>query len=173
MNITWRMILALLLASWASSGWSLPWNKDMADQPAAKPQASVAPPQPSGIPIDGGETVPAPATIDDMFEAKDAAASIVNPVPATVASVARGRELYMINCFVCHGAEGQGDGPVIEHFGFTPVALNDAYVQDLADGQIFFTLTRGGIIMPFYRDALSPLERWHVINFLRQVIARQ
>ena len=173
MNPAWRAVLTLLLFGCASSSWSLPWDKDMVDQPAAKPQASRAPPQPNGIPIDGGETVPKPATIDDMFDAKDEAASIVNPVPATPASVARGRDLYVMNCLVCHGPEGQGDGPVMLNFGFSPVALNDAYVQDLADGQIFFTLTRGGIIMPFYRDALSQQERWHVINFLRQVIARQ
>ena len=173
MSLAWRTMLAFLLVSCASSGWSLPWDKDMVDQPAAKPQASVAPPPPNGIPIDGGETVPAPTTFDDLFDAKDAAASIINPVPATPASVALGRDLYMMNCFVCHGPKGQGDGPVIEHFGFSPVALNDEYVQDLADGQNFFTLTRGGFIMPFYRDALSPQERWHVINFLRQVIGRQ
>ena len=45
--------------------------------------------------------------------------------------------------------------------------LNDAYTQDQADGQLFFTLTRGRGLMPLYRDALSPEERWHVINYVK------
>ncbi len=173
MRLARRATLAALLVSYASAGWSLPWDRDMVDQPSAKPQASPAPPQPGAIPIDGGEIVPAPTTVDDIFDAKDAAASIVNPVPATPASVARGRDLYAMICLVCHGPDGHGDGPVIELFGFTPVALNDPYIKELADGQIFFTLTRGGIMMPFYRDALSQPERWDVINFLRQELGRQ
>ena len=55
----------------------------------------------------------------------------------------------------------------------SPVDLNDAYTQDQADGQIFFTLTRGRVAMPFYRDALSQPERWDVINFLRQEFGQQ
>ena len=48
-----------------------------------------------------------------------------------------------------------------------PVDLSDAYTTDQADGQLFFTLTRGRALMPFYRDSLSPAERWDVINYVR------
>ena len=50
----------------------------------------------------------------------------------------------------------------------SPVDLNEDYTQDQADGQLFFTITRGRATMPFYRDALSPAERWDVINYLKQ-----
>jgi len=45
--------------------------------------------------------------------------------------------------------------------------MNDAYTRDQADGQWFFTITRGRGTMPYYRDALSREERWHVINYMR------
>lgn len=161
------ILLALLLP--APAGWSLPWDKDMVDQPSEKPQESVVPAEPSSsIPTHGGETVPAPETEEGMFAAKDAAVAVKNPVPATPESIARGKYFYEINCLVCHGASGAGDGPVGQKFvEKSPVDLNDAYTQDQADGQIFFTLTRGRSAMPFYRDALSPTERWDVINYLR------
>ena len=54
-----------------------------------------------------------------------------------------------------------------QKFATSPVDLNDAYTQDQAPGQIFFTLTRGRGAMPFYRDALSPEERWDVVNYLK------
>lgn len=164
-----KAVVALPLIGFAGIAWAYPWDKDMVDQPSEKPQESIAPAEPSSsVPTTGGETVPAPDTERGMFDAKDAAVSVINPVPATPESIARGKNFYEINCLVCHGATGTGDGPVGEKFvDPTPVDLNDAYTQDQADGQLFFTLTRGRVAMPFYRDALSPNERWDVINYLR------
>ena len=80
----------------------------------------------------------------------------------------RGKEFYDINCYVCHGSDGRGQGPVGLLFAEkAPVDLNDAYTQDQTDGQLYFTLTRGRALMPFYRDALIPSERWDVINYVR------
>jgi mono/diheme cytochrome c family protein len=163
-----RLLFAALLLGYISSVWSFPWDKDMVDQPSAKAQESEAPADPGGIPVKGGETMPAPTTERGMFDAKDAAAAVPNPVPATPESLASGRYFYEINCRVCHGDAGKGDGPVGQKFTDpSPVDLNDDYTQDQADGQLFFTLTRGRVAMPFYRDALSPEERWDVVNFVK------
>lgn len=160
------MLLLILLP--ASLGWSYPWDKDMVDQPSEKPQESMAPPGPGSVPVDGGEIVPLPLTDLQADEMKDMAAKIQNPVPATEESIARGKYFYEINCLVCHGAGGLGDGTVGSKFiEKAPVNLNDAYAQDQKDGQLFFTLTRGRVKMPFYRDALSQSERWDVINYVR------
>jgi len=159
------MILVLLVLS--ATGWGYPWDKDMVDQPTAKPQESEAPAGPGSVPIEGGETLPAPTTEAEMFAAKDAAVSVENPIAATPESVTEGEYLYQITCLVCHGEGGLGDGPVGRLLSTSPVDLNDAYTQDQADGQIFFTITRGRVTMPYYRDALSHEERWHVINYLR------
>jgi mono/diheme cytochrome c family protein len=158
------LVVALLVAATA---WGFPWNKDMVDQPSVKPQESAAPPPPDSVPIVGRETLPRPTTQDELFKAKDAAATLRNPVPASAESVARGADLYRTNCVVCHGEQGHGDGPVGRKFDPSPVDLNKDYTQSQADGQLFFTLTRGRVAMPFYRDALSQQERWDVINYLR------
>lgn len=163
-----RTIAALLLLGQASLGWGYPWDQDMVDQPSAKPQKSPAPMAPDSIPIVGGETLPTPTTKQGMDDAKDAAAAIPNPVPATAESLARGAYFYEMNCLVCHGKQGHGDGPVGQKFVTkSPVDLHKAYTQDQADGQLFFTLTRGRELMPFYRDALSTEERWHIINYVK------
>lgn len=158
--------LPFLLGLTAVAG-AFPWDRDMVDQPSAKPQESEAPMDAAGVPVAGGETLPAPTTEAGMFEAKDAAVLLENPIPATPESVAFGQYLYEINCMVCHGPEGRGDGPVGLLLATSPVDMNDAYTQDQADGQIFFTITRGRVTMPYYRDALSVEERWHVINYMR------
>jgi mono/diheme cytochrome c family protein len=166
----WLSIVLLLVPVIASP---LPWDQDMVDQPSAKPQESVAPPEPANsIPVHGGEIVPAPTNQTDMYTAKDEAASIPNPVPASAESIERGAAFYATHCLVCHGASGVGDGPVGEKFATTPADLNDDYTQGQTDGQLFFTLTRGRDAMPFYRDALSQNERWDVINYLRKEFAK-
>ena len=165
MQRTARLLLPAMAALLLTA---CPWDKDMVDQPGAKAQRDVAPPDPGGVPIEGGETLPSPTDEAGMFDAKNAAASIPNPVPASDASVARGAYLYEINCQVCHGKDGTGTGPVGDIFDPAPADLNDVYTQEQADGSIYFTLTRGRGVMPAYRDALSHEERWHVINYLRQ-----
>lgn len=160
-------VVAWLLAQGAVA-WAFPWDKDMVDQPSEKPQESEAPPDPGSVPTTGGETMPAPTTTTGMFDAKEAAVAVLNPVPSTPESIARGEAFYNVHCLVCHGETGVGDGPVgLKFVEKQPVDLNDAYTQDQADGQIFFTLTRGREKMPYYRDALSIEERWDVINYLR------
>lgn len=162
------MVITPLLFGFVAAAWAFPWDEDMVDQPSAKPQESRAPADSGGVPVDGGEIVPAPETEAGMFDAKEEAASLKNPVAATPGSLERGKYFYEINCEVCHGATGKGDGPVGEKFtSQAPVDLNEDYTQDQADGQLFFTLTRGRAAMPFYRDALSPDERWDVVNYIR------
>ena len=161
--VTIAVLLMLPMLSWAYE-----WDKDMVDQPSEKAQESEAPPGPGSIPTNGGEIVPQPRTDLEFDEMKEAAVALVNPVPADAESIARGKVFYDTNCFVCHGTGGQGDGPIgLKFVEKAPVDLNDAYTQDQADGQLFFTLTRGCALMPFYRDALSQAERWDVINYLR------
>jgi mono/diheme cytochrome c family protein len=162
--------MALLVPT---AGSSYPWNKDMVDQPAEKPQKSIAPPPPDSMPVTGREFLPAPTTENELFKAKDAAATVRNPVAATPDSVARGASLYKTNCAVCHGEQGHGDGPVGKKFDPVPVDLHKDYTQSQADGQLFFTLTRGRVAMPSYRDALSQQERWDVINYVKSEFGKQ
>ncbi len=174
MRSTTRTLVVLLLFSHANLGWGYPWDQDMVDQPIAKPQRSPAPAGPNSVPIVGGETLPSPTTEQGMDEAKDAAAAIPNPIPVSAESLALGEYLYQMNCLVCHGKEGQGDGPVGQKFVTkSPVDLHEDYTQDQADGQLFFTLTRGRALMPFYRDALSVEERWHVINYVKNEFGKK
>jgi mono/diheme cytochrome c family protein len=164
-----RFLTVLLLAIIPiSTSHSYPWDQDMVDQPSEKAQESIAPPGPNSVPINGGETVPLPTNDAESDAMKDAAAALENPVPASDESIARGKVFYEINCLVCHGAEGNGDGPVgLKFIEKAPVDLNDVYTQDQAEGQLFFTITRGRAKMPFYRDSLNPSERWDVINYVK------
>jgi mono/diheme cytochrome c family protein len=98
---------------------------------------------------------------------QDAAIKLANPVQATKESVAKGKQLFTIYCTPCHGVSGTGNGLVGEKLILRPFDLTADRMQDLTDGYIFGYVTLGGAVMPSYANDLSPTERWHVINYVR------
>jgi len=99
----------------------------------------------------------------------------VNPFPPNAESVARGRMVYTENCAMCHGVEGRGDGPVGLTLNPRPADLTIHAVPGVhTDGRLFEWISKGvpGSLMPAFEEALSEEDRWHLINFMRQVFGR-
>ncbi len=89
-------------------------------------------------------------------------------VPDTPASVRRGRDLFLANCAVCHGAGGRGDGPAAARLLQRPADLTSSHTEDHTPGDIFWWVTHGlGLAMPAFGDRLSVDERWEVVHFVR------
>jgi len=94
-------------------------------------------------------------------------ASLTNPVAPDSASVHRGRIQYQINCAVCHGTAGLGNGPVLKYGMFPPAigaAANPA--ASMPDGQIFGIIRNGRGLMPSY-NRIEESDRWDIVNYLR------
>jgi mono/diheme cytochrome c family protein len=91
------------------------------------------------------------------------------PVPATASSLQRGRILFSIDCALCHGQQGVGDGPLAKYFEPRPHDLTAEDVQELPDDALFLVLTQGRGIMPSMAENLSPVERWDVINHVHSL----
>lgn len=95
-----------------------------------------------------------------------------NPVPADAVSLARGAELFNINCTMCHGFGGQGDGKISAFLQNRPANLTLPVVQNKSDGALFLTITFGVTgRMPALNENLLVRERWDVVNFLRTLAA--
>jgi mono/diheme cytochrome c family protein len=102
-------------------------------------------------------------------EAREAAATRKNPVPVTPESVKRGGELFAIYCTPCHGTAGKGDGLVAAKFVPPPDLTNVDLQKVRTDGYWESYLSVGGAVMPSYGEALSPEERWEVVNYVRSL----
>jgi mono/diheme cytochrome c family protein len=93
-----------------------------------------------------------------------------NPVPSDEVSLQRGEILYSIHCALCHGENGQGDGPLEEFY--TDRSPSDLTARNIAaqfDGVLFRTISQGLGQMPALAENLTPHERWDVINYLRSL----
>jgi mono/diheme cytochrome c family protein len=79
----------------------------------------------------------------------------------------RGQERYTIYCSPCHGAVGDGNGITKQYgMGATP-SYHDARLRDMAEGEIFNTITHGKNNMLSYADKVLPEDRWAVILYVR------
>lgn len=99
-----------------------------------------------------------PATIDSM-------SGIPNPVPVSDTSLLSGRKYFQINCAVCHGDKGMGDGPATK-FGMPGINLTTDITRTRSDGYIFGMIRNGRGLMPSY-NRIEEAERWDVVNYLR------
>ncbi|MCG8433335.1 MAG: c-type cytochrome [Gammaproteobacteria bacterium] len=163
--------MASIITAAPLTSWAFPWDKDMRDQPSVKPQETVVHTNASSVPVDGKrEILPPPKDLKEIVFARLEAGALGNPNDPSEESLARGQELYEIHCASCHGDEGRGDGPVGKKYVPTPMDLTILYVQNQPDGQLYYTITNGGLIMPHYRDSIASSGRWDIVNYIKEVL---
>lgn len=101
-------------------------------------------------------------------EAERAGSELVNPLEATAANLARGKQVFENVCAVCHGPGGAGDGPVVGRFP-NPPSLTAAHAIGYPDGRIVHVISRGQGIMPSHAAQVLPEDRWRLVLYLREL----
>jgi len=99
-------------------------------------------------------------------EAERAGRELRNPYGPTAQVLQEGRALYQIYCQVCHGEQGDGNGPIAGKIPNPPSYRSDRVLQFPA-GRIFHVITRGSGKMRSYAAQLTPDERWKVVAYVR------
>jgi mono/diheme cytochrome c family protein len=154
------------------------WFTDFKQQPSIHPWGEFTPDsgelkgfrgQPAGSVGTNGTLVsvyqvsgqPMPATVDSM-------SSLPNPVQPDERSLLNGRKYFQINCAVCHGEAGDGNGALKQlnpAYGFPPSLLT-AEAKGRSDGYIWGMIRNGRGLMPPY-NRIEEADRWDVINYVR------
>lgn len=88
------------------------------------------------------------------------------PVTVDAKLLTRGKERYEINCQVCHGTTGGGNG-ITAQYGLVGAASYHADLyRNMADGEIFNTITHGkGQMGPYHHIEVK--DRWAIIAYIR------
>jgi mono/diheme cytochrome c family protein len=140
------------------------------NHPGAPGQVNIG--QPQGSP----EDVPAlsPAIMAQSMAPGGPVNDMVNPVPADAASLARGQVVYDRMCAICHGPQGNpAQAPILPKLPAMvafPLASGGATLR--SDGYIYGMITVGRGIMPAYGHQVAHYDRWHVVNYIRQLQGR-
>jgi len=165
--VKWVFILTLLIVAAAGglmgTAVVVRFTHNMAETARIMPGERVFR-MPAGVVPRGGDLVL-------PKEQREVAAKQPNPVRASAASIALGRERYVTFCVPCHGAEAKGGvtGLVATKFIPTPDLTNAELQKQRTDGYWHSYIVAGGAVMPSYGEALSSEEAWHIVNFLRSV----
>ena len=86
---------------------SIPFPTNMANQVSTGYQEGPRLAAPAeAVPVQGAALIPGP----------DGQQPGTQPLPATAESVQRGQRLFGVNCALCHGQGGKGDGPLSKYY---------------------------------------------------------
>jgi mono/diheme cytochrome c family protein len=99
------------------------------------------------------------------------AAGLANPVPASAEALQQAAELYRVNCAMCHGQDGHGQGPVAHYFAdagvVPPVDFASDRVHARTDGQLYWILANGLGGMPAFGRLLTDEQLWLLVHAIR------
>jgi len=127
----------------------------MEDQPSIVYQEP-----PRRLPAEGAVPISRPAW-------HDAPADLVNPVPADEVSLQRGALLFDVHCAVCHGSQGQADGPMVEFWrqdARQPANLTEQRIAQYPDAGLYRVITQGIGAMPPLRENVTERQIWDIVN---------
>jgi mono/diheme cytochrome c family protein len=101
------------------------------------------------------------------------ARKLQNPVPATPAALAAGKESYREHCQSCHGENGDGKGDKAPELSVTPGDFTDGReMHHYADGELYWQITYGRRPMPAFASKLSEEKRWQLVDYIRTFASR-
>jgi len=103
-------------------------------------------------------------------EAVRAGLELSNPFAHVPSAAEQGRKQYETFCLVCHGARGEGDGPIARLIP-TPPAYNSTRVREMPAGRLFHVITYGSGRMPSYASQIPPSDRWLIVSYLQTLQA--
>ena len=140
------------------------------------------PPSLSGVP----EAVPITGREANITLAQ--ARVLENPFETNQTIIAQGSQLFEINCAVCHGTSGQGDGPMEVHlatagYRSAPADLTSSGPSgSKSEGEIYLVITNGfakayglpvdQFVMPPFQKLLTPEDRWAIVSYIRNLQGR-
>ncbi len=92
-----------------------------------------------------------------------------NPLEKNDKNLKEGEELYGKFCVHCHGATGQGDGPVGLKLPGAPPAYTAADKINMTEGELFQIITYGKGFMGSHASQVSQTERWKLVLYVQHL----
>jgi mono/diheme cytochrome c family protein len=84
---------------------------------------------------------------------------------------AKGKAIYEKNCLMCHGAQGNGDGPAAAMVRPKPTNFTSPESKKKSDAELLKTIESGspGTPMAPWKETLSPQQIQDVLAYVRNL----
>ena len=146
-------------------------NKDAMDHHTGQATTNAI-----SIPVNG--SVPYYYADTEEERARAAREIIKNPFAIDSMGLVRGKHLYDIQCGICHGKKGDGNGWLVDEanpnvkYGAAPANFLQDTFYNSSNGRFYHAIMHGKNVMVNYADKLSYKERWEVIHYVRALMAK-
>jgi mono/diheme cytochrome c family protein len=110
-----------------------------------------------------------PYTLPNDSNGYKMSAVVKNPLDSiSAADLKEAGRLFNINCAICHGEKGAGNGPISTSGKIGGIAnlTLDNYIK-MADGTMFHSITYGKNNMGSYASQLDRNQRWMMVKYIR------
>jgi len=166
------------------------FGRSMRDQASFDPYENTRNPADAAVSFSSGNFAPDPSTVmygapvAHDYDLPDYDASytvrfdplldeLENPLTAEQSDPERGEELYVRVCAPCHAENGIGaEAYLVEEWPALQVYnLAGEQVQGYSDGYIYAMIRVGRGNMPQYGHQVTHFDRWHIVEYVRQLQA--
>jgi len=97
-----------------------------------------------------------------------------NPLLTTPENVAAGKAAYERLCVACHGADGKARTPMAGKMAVRPTDLANYLMESMRDGEIYWVVANGiEKSMPAFSSQADETQRWQLVEYVRDLRARQ
>jgi mono/diheme cytochrome c family protein len=93
--------------------------------------------------------------------------NVKNPLAGNTEILKYAKVIYTTYCGPCHGSNGKGDGIAAAGLAKKPADHSSDYVQNQADGALYWMISTGRNPMPTYKTLLTDNQRWELVNYIR------
>ena len=146
-----RWAIVLILIALGAAAYLMFSGPRMKEQPHIRAYQAAMPPPPAGI-------VPVEEPSSPSLS-----------VEASAENVARGGVYYQYYCAFCHGAAGDGRGPVGQSYFPGPPDLRSGKVRSYSDGLLLDTILKGIGHAPVMEYTLLPEHRPYLLLYVRKL----
>jgi len=95
---------------------------------------------------------------------------LVNPTKPTPTSLAAGKKSYALDCAMCHGKTGAGDGDLAADMKLTLKDYrNPEALKAMTDGEIYTVIDKGKGQMSGEEGRMKPAQIWDIVNYIRSL----
>jgi mono/diheme cytochrome c family protein len=109
-----------------------------------------------------------PYEFENTPEGKEASRTNPSPLDSLQRekNLAKGKELYDINCAICHGAKGAGQGHLVKREKILGVPSYADAARNITVGSTYYVIYYGLNSMGSYANQLNHEERWQVAEYV-------
>ncbi|WP_185855557.1 c-type cytochrome [Blattabacterium cuenoti] len=87
-----------------------------------------------------------------------------SPIIRTKKLIKEGKNIYKINCSICHGDTGNGKGILVKKEKI--LGVPDYKDRELSIGSVYYVVTHGKNNMNSYSSQLNKIDRWKVSEYV-------